>query len=125
MICRHVATRSSRGQRCAVVAMAGAKYDYDLVIVGCGVGGHGAALHAVEQVRTAGRTAAPGTEAVQALLEDAAMCPSSTAQQCWQQLWYCKMYSQAPAAALTHTSNADDVFNSMPHTVIWFVALPL
>jgi dihydrolipoamide dehydrogenase len=31
--------------------MAGAKYDYDLVIIGCGVGGHGAALHAVEQVR--------------------------------------------------------------------------
>jgi dihydrolipoamide dehydrogenase len=30
--------------------MAGAKYDYDLVIIGCGVGGHGAALHAVEQV---------------------------------------------------------------------------
>ena len=27
------------------------KYDYDLVIIGCGVGGHGAALHAVEQVR--------------------------------------------------------------------------
>jgi dihydrolipoamide dehydrogenase len=25
-----------------------AKYDYDLVIGGCGVGGHGAALHAVE-----------------------------------------------------------------------------
>ncbi|WIA13320.1 hypothetical protein OEZ85_006903 [Tetradesmus obliquus] len=48
-VSRHVATRSSRGQRCAVVAMAGAKYDYDLVIIGCGVGGHGAALHAVEQ----------------------------------------------------------------------------
>lgn len=26
-------------------------FDYDLVIIGCGVGGHGAALHAVEQVR--------------------------------------------------------------------------
>lgn len=26
----------------------GGKYDYDLVIIGCGVGGHGAALHAVE-----------------------------------------------------------------------------
>jgi dihydrolipoamide dehydrogenase len=23
-------------------------YDYDLIIIGCGVGGHGAALHAVE-----------------------------------------------------------------------------
>jgi hypothetical protein len=34
-----------------VVAQAGKdKYDYDLVIIGCGVGGHGAALHAVEQV---------------------------------------------------------------------------
>ncbi|CEM11554.1 unnamed protein product [Vitrella brassicaformis CCMP3155] len=27
--------------------MAGDNYDYDLVIIGCGVGGHGAALHAV------------------------------------------------------------------------------
>lgn len=27
----------------------GHSYDYDLVIIGCGVGGHGAALHAVEQ----------------------------------------------------------------------------
>lgn len=25
------------------------QYDYDLIIIGCGVGGHGAALHAVEQ----------------------------------------------------------------------------
>ncbi len=31
-----------------VAVRAAAKYDYDLVIVGCGVGGHGAALHAVE-----------------------------------------------------------------------------
>jgi len=29
----------------------GQQYDYDLVIIGCGVGGHGAALHAVECVR--------------------------------------------------------------------------
>jgi len=28
----------------------GGQYDYDLVIIGAGVGGHGAALHAVEQV---------------------------------------------------------------------------
>eukprot|EP00195_Chlamydomonas_chlamydogama_P007261 CAMPEP_0202900056 /NCGR_PEP_ID=MMETSP1392-20130828/9577_1 /ASSEMBLY_ACC=CAM_ASM_000868 /TAXON_ID=225041 /ORGANISM="Chlamydomonas chlamydogama, Strain SAG 11-48b" /LENGTH=576 /DNA_ID=CAMNT_0049586373 /DNA_START=27 /DNA_END=1757 /DNA_ORIENTATION=+ len=36
--------------RASVVAQAsGEKYDYDLVIIGCGVGGHGAALHAVEQ----------------------------------------------------------------------------
>jgi len=33
----------------SVVAQASSKYDYDLVIIGCGVGGHGAALHAVEQ----------------------------------------------------------------------------
>ena len=26
--------------------MAGDSYDYDVIIVGCGVGGHGAALHA-------------------------------------------------------------------------------
>jgi dihydrolipoamide dehydrogenase len=42
----------------AVVAAAsaenGAKYDYDLIIIGAGVGGHGAALHAVEKgLRTA------------------------------------------------------------------------
>ena len=46
-----MATKKSRATRIAVVAQAGAKYDYDLVIIGCGVGGHGAALHAVEQVR--------------------------------------------------------------------------
>ena len=34
----------------AIVAQAKSKYDYDLVIIGCGVGGHGAALHAVESV---------------------------------------------------------------------------
>ena len=45
--------------RASVVAAASEKYDYDLVIIGCGVGGHGAALHAVEAVRTRfyGRTA--------------------------------------------------------------------
>ena len=49
--CRQLVARVSRGQRLAVVAQAAAaKYDYDLVIIGCGVGGHGAALHAVEQV---------------------------------------------------------------------------
>lgn len=53
-LCRQrVFARVSRGQRLSVVAQAApAKYDYDLVIIGCGVGGHGAALHAVEQVRT-------------------------------------------------------------------------
>lgn len=49
--CRRVACKASCATRTAVVAQAAAgKYDYDLVIVGCGVGGHGAALHAVEQV---------------------------------------------------------------------------
>ena len=33
-----------------VAAKASKQYDYDLVIIGCGVGGHGAALHAVESV---------------------------------------------------------------------------
>eukprot|EP00879_Flechtneria_rotunda_P000751 GHRR01000872.1.p1 GENE.GHRR01000872.1~~GHRR01000872.1.p1 ORF type:complete len:580 (+),score=238.73 GHRR01000872.1:99-1838(+) len=46
---RQAATRATRAQRTAVVAQAASKYDYDLVIIGCGVGGHGAALHAVEQ----------------------------------------------------------------------------
>ena len=31
------------------------QYDYDLVIIGAGVGGHGAAIHAVENVRILGR----------------------------------------------------------------------
>ncbi|KAG1666541.1 hypothetical protein FOA52_014438 [Chlamydomonas sp. UWO 241] len=30
-------------------AKAAGTYDYDLIIIGCGVGGHGAAMHAVEQ----------------------------------------------------------------------------
>lgn len=51
VFCRRVAGRASRAQRVSVVAQAAGKYDYDLVIIGCGVGGHGAALHAVEQVR--------------------------------------------------------------------------
>ncbi len=45
MVTRQVSARSA-----AVVAKAGKEFDYDLVIIGCGVGGHGAALHAVEQV---------------------------------------------------------------------------
>jgi dihydrolipoamide dehydrogenase len=52
--CRSAATRQVRARGAAVVAKAGEKFDYDLVIIGCGVGGHGAALHAVEQVRGAG-----------------------------------------------------------------------
>lgn len=31
-------------------ASADGKFDYDLLIIGCGVGGHGAALHAVDCV---------------------------------------------------------------------------
>jgi Pyridine nucleotide-disulphide oxidoreductase len=46
----HVAARGTAAPRGAVASSAAAaKYDYDLVIIGCGVGGHGAALHAVEQ----------------------------------------------------------------------------
>lgn len=43
-----------QGQRrtCKALTTAQAKqeFDYDLLIIGCGVGGHGAALHAVECV---------------------------------------------------------------------------
>lgn len=34
------------------------EFDYDLLIIGCGVGGHGAALHAVECVSSAWAAAA-------------------------------------------------------------------
>lgn len=37
--------------RCQAVGNGAGSYDYDLVIIGCGVGGHGAAMHAVEQVQ--------------------------------------------------------------------------
>ncbi|GFH15785.1 uncharacterized protein HaLaN_12079 [Haematococcus lacustris] len=44
-------TDQSRTRRASVAARASSngQYDYDLVIIGCGVGGHGAALYAVEQ----------------------------------------------------------------------------
>ena len=45
---RHTQRRACRGA--STVAQAKKEYDYDLVIIGCGVGGHGAALHAVESV---------------------------------------------------------------------------
>eukprot|EP00198_Chlamydomonas_reinhardtii_P000585 XP_001689920.1 dihydrolipoamide dehydrogenase [Chlamydomonas reinhardtii] len=47
---RTAAARAPLPARSSVVAQATAdgKFDYDLVIIGCGVGGHGAALHAVE-----------------------------------------------------------------------------
>lgn len=46
------ARRQSQRRVCRALTVAQAKkdYDYDLVIIGCGVGGHGAALHAVECV---------------------------------------------------------------------------
>ena len=40
----------TKANRSDVVVTANASFDYDLVIIGAGVGGHGAALHAVEQV---------------------------------------------------------------------------
>ena len=46
-MCRKSGRRSAGS---LTVAAAKSKYDYDLVIIGCGVGGHGAALHAVESV---------------------------------------------------------------------------
>ena len=44
--------RSRQSCRAGTVprAQAAQKYDYDLVIVGAGVGGHGAAMHAIESV---------------------------------------------------------------------------
>lgn len=48
-----------RRQHSAVVSAAlsdngstSGSFDYDLLIIGAGVGGHGAALHAVEKVRS-------------------------------------------------------------------------
>lgn len=50
-VCRPLATRraSGRSERATAAGATAAGYDYDLIILGCGVGGHGAALHAVEQ----------------------------------------------------------------------------
>lgn len=49
----HVTKSTTRGKktwrRTAVVRAAAGSYDYDLIIIGAGVGGHGAALHAVER----------------------------------------------------------------------------
>ncbi|GFR52582.1 hypothetical protein Agub_g15175 [Astrephomene gubernaculifera] len=47
---RSIVSRQTRQVRAAAATQAssGEKFDYDLVIIGCGVGGHGAALHAVE-----------------------------------------------------------------------------
>lgn len=67
-VSRQVVARVSRSQRLAVVAQAApAKYDYDLVIIGCGVGGHGAALHAVEQVGISHQSARPRVQGSEGL----------------------------------------------------------
>jgi 6-phosphogluconolactonase/glucosamine-6-phosphate isomerase/deaminase len=42
--------RAQRRAPLAARAAASKEFDYDLIIIGCGVGGHGAALHAVESV---------------------------------------------------------------------------
>lgn len=50
--CRHTNTRGKTRSFGALIARASAEsteFDYDLVIIGCGVGGHGAALHAVRK----------------------------------------------------------------------------
>lgn len=48
------ALQACRASKPAVMAAAAkaapSNFDYDLIIIGCGVGGHGAALHAVESV---------------------------------------------------------------------------
>ena len=51
--CEHIflyrGPRSSTQLLSRATKAAASSYDYDLIIIGCGVGGHGAALHAVEQ----------------------------------------------------------------------------
>ena len=49
----HRRGRTGQHSTTAKVVAAAQAYDYDLVIIGCGVGGHGAALHAVESVSLA------------------------------------------------------------------------
>jgi dihydrolipoamide dehydrogenase len=46
-----LSSRQTRAVRVSSVPRMSATFDYDVVIVGCGVGGHGAALHARGQVR--------------------------------------------------------------------------
>lgn len=48
--CRPHSTRRIYRAGTVAKAQAAQKYDYDLVIVGAGVGGHGAAMHAIESV---------------------------------------------------------------------------
>lgn len=40
---------NARGYKMRSLCMSDSKFDYDVIIVGCGVGGHGAALHARSQ----------------------------------------------------------------------------
>lgn len=47
--CRVYRPQPEIAARCVSTAAVTGGYDYDLIIIGCGVGGHGAALHAVEQ----------------------------------------------------------------------------
>jgi dihydrolipoamide dehydrogenase len=47
------AVRGSAASGNGVLGGSGGGFDYDLVIIGAGVGGHGAALHAVEEVSVA------------------------------------------------------------------------
>ncbi len=58
--------RQARAARAVVSAQAAQKYDYDLVIIGAGVGGHGAAMHAIESVG----------------ISPVAHCPCDTASSC-------------------------------------------
>lgn len=46
--CRLARTPASATPRASPASAPSSEYDYDLVVIGCGVGGHGAALHAVE-----------------------------------------------------------------------------
>lgn len=56
------------GSAASSTASAGSQeYDYDLLIIGCGVGGHGAALHAVECV-SGTRAVAAGLAATRQLV---------------------------------------------------------
>jgi dihydrolipoamide dehydrogenase len=47
---RLAVARAAAAATNGAVAGSGGGFDYDLVIIGAGVGGHGAALHAVEEV---------------------------------------------------------------------------
>lgn len=50
MFHREQVTRAIRIKATPITAKTADGYDYDLLIIGCGVGGHGAALHAVDCV---------------------------------------------------------------------------